>query len=166
MSKFRVHKSVIQSAEAICDAIVDRIVQYKLSLLPSSQREKERAAITAEATQIVEESVVVSMEEPVNLYGYQSDRRDEKAHIRIPKEVVNKHLGGGLSNDAGFLATDDGFQAVISDYDNGKWWANSADRFWQSAAAYEAEEAAIIAGYTVDRIETEEGNIELVCTGY
>lgn len=53
--------------------------------------------------------------EATNLYGYQSDRRDQKAHVIIRRQHVGK-----CSNDLGFVKGENGnYNAVISDYDSG-----------------------------------------------
>lgn len=50
---------------------------------------------------------------PVQLYGYQGDRRKETAEIVLPRKTV-----GSASNDVGFKKDAHGnFQAIISDYD-------------------------------------------------
>ena len=167
MSKFRVHKSVVQSVDAIVEALIDRIVQWNCRNVPAKDREQQVKLWTEKATKLVAEKVQVCLDEPVNLYGYQNDRRDEQAHIRIPKEVVNQHLGGGLSNDAGFRKTEEGFEAIVSDYDKSKWWNAQEGRFWQQAAAKEAEDLAWLQPNVigVERVENEEtGFIEIMCT--
>ena len=50
---------------------------------------------------------------PVQLVGYQGDRRAQAAHIVIRRQHV-----GGASNDVGFLATPTGYQAFVSGYDH------------------------------------------------
>ncbi len=53
----------------------------------------------------------------VNLYGYQGDKRSQKAHIVIPRKQV-----GGASNDVGFERVDGGFILHASAYDTA--WRN------------------------------------------
>lgn len=56
-------------------------------------------------------------EEPVNLYGYQGDKRQQKAHIVIPRSQV-----GSASNDVGFERQGDGKYIMhVSAYDKGRW---------------------------------------------
>lgn len=57
--------------------------------------------------------------EPVNLYGYHRDIRDEKAEIVIPGSghPCRVNLVGGLSNDIGFRREGKYLRAVISQYD-------------------------------------------------
>ena len=53
-------------------------------------------------------------EQPLPLYGYHGDKRQQTANIVIRRQ----HTGCGASNDVGFLKTEDGtYQAVISEYD-------------------------------------------------
>lgn len=49
---------------------------------------------------------------PVRLVGYGGDGRPQTANLVIPR----RHLGPA-SNDLGFLATQTGYQAIVSDYD-------------------------------------------------
>lgn len=167
MSKFRVHKGVVQSVDSILCAIEDRIVQ-KLALGMSEQRRAECIEeFRAQAHAIVAKSVKVDLKNPQHLYGYHGDMREETAHVVIPREVVNQYMSGGASNDVGFTKTKDGFDAIVSEYDRGCWWDQSSDRFWQAAATFEAREAAIMQGYAVETIEDRETNtIQLVCTSY
>lgn len=61
--------------------------------------------------------------EAQHLYGYQGDKRSQKAHIIIRREHV-----GGASNDIGFAKQADGtYEAIISQYDQGRYnkaWNN------------------------------------------
>lgn len=59
--------------------------------------------------------------EAVNLYGYQGDRRSEKAHIVIPRNQV-----GVASNDVGFFKNKDGsYKMIVSEYDQRTYWTES-----------------------------------------
>jgi len=48
-----------------------------------------------------------------NLYGYQGKKREQKAHIIIPRKQV-----GGASNDVGFERVKKGFVLHASEYDS------------------------------------------------
>jgi hypothetical protein len=48
------------------------------------------------------------------LYGYRGDERPETAEI-----VVRRSQLGSLSNDLGFVRTEDGYVPIISEYDQG-----------------------------------------------
>ncbi len=66
---------------------------------------------------------------PQSLYGYVGDVRAEKAEVIIRRQYV-----GSASNDIGFKKRFDGtFEAIISDYDRGKYsqdWLNQlAERY-------------------------------------
>lgn len=58
---------------------------------------------------------------PENLKGWKNDVRNEKAHIIIPKESLNKTLTGA-SNDVGFLWNEEEkrFEMICSQYDQSK----------------------------------------------
>lgn len=167
MSKYHAHKGVIQSASAILAAIEDRIVQRLGVRLTAEQRAARRDEFCALAHQVVEAEVKVHLDKAVPLYGYKGDLRAERANIRIPKEVVNRYLGGGASNDVGFVKTPDGFDAIVSEYDKSAWWGNAETRFWQSAAVNESAEFMKMHGYSVGVEENENGMIQLMCkSGY
>ena len=52
---------------------------------------------------------------PQNLYGYQGDKRSQKAEIIIRRKFV-----GGSSNDMGFAKDKDGcYEAIVSAFDRG-----------------------------------------------
>lgn len=56
-------------------------------------------------------------ETPTNLFGYQGDRREQKAHVILRRKYI-----GSASNDIGFEKTDDGtYRAHISDYDKSRF---------------------------------------------
>lgn len=56
-------------------------------------------------------------ENPINLKGYRGDVRNEKAHIVIDKQQVNKFTGA--SNDIGFLwnEVENKYEFIVSEYD-------------------------------------------------
>lgn len=67
---------------------------------------------------------------PVDLVGYQGDRRAQQAHI-----VIRRRHVGHASNDLGFLATPSGYQAFVSGYDHprfGTGWLSRLDARYQS----------------------------------
>lgn len=161
MSKYRVHAFECRSLDALKEAIADLISRH-FTLTKGMEKTEALEA----AREIVLSDVQVSLEQPLNLFGYQGDQRAETAQVRIPRSVVNQYLSGGASNDAGFNFTSTGCDAVISAYDNGSWWQASEDRFWQVAATKEACDLAWanpdVVGVDVE--ETEDGNIEIYCT--
>ncbi len=54
----------------------------------------------------------VVSEEAKNLYGYQNDKREQKAHVIIPRKQV-----GGASNDVGFENVEGKWKMHLSEYD-------------------------------------------------
>lgn len=165
MSKFHAHRGVIKSAAAILAAIEDRIAKRLGVGLTAEQRAARRDEFCALAHQIVEAEVKVHLDKQVPLYGYKGDMRAERANIRIPKEIVNRYLGGGASNDVGFVKTPDGFDAIVSAYDEGAWWNHAEARFWQVAAVHEAKELAEMNGCEVSVEEDENGFMQVYCSG-
>lgn len=55
-------------------------------------------------------------ENPAQLYGYQGDKRKQRAHIVIPRKQV-----GQASNDVGFEKIDGKYIMHVSAYDMIKW---------------------------------------------
>jgi hypothetical protein len=152
MSAYRVHESAIRAQDAIIDALCDRARQHAMA------RGKD-----AEAAAAAVKAAVQIHAKPAHLTGYQGDSRKQTAHIVVPQTAVNDYLGGGASNDVGFLRREDGtYEAIVSAYDEGSWWNGASPRFWQSAQTWEAERAARLKGYYVQREEVQ-GNIQLVC---
>ncbi|GAA3825879.1 DUF1257 domain-containing protein [Streptomyces phyllanthi] len=101
---------------------------------------------------------VESHPEPQSLYGYQGDRRSQRAEVIIRRQCV-----GAASNDIGFArAGDDGFQAIISDYDrrrfNEAWLRRLTQTYGHESALSFAEEH----GYEILTEETDKaGNVRL-----
>lgn len=60
------------------------------------------------------------LNEPKNLKGYRGDKREEVAHIIVPRDQVNKFTGA--SNDIGFFwnENDQKYDFICSDYDKAK----------------------------------------------
>lgn len=161
MSAYRVHESKVKTVAAILAALVDRIVQQKLRGLSEENIAENVKEWTDAAKALVKESVEI-YEEPVNLVDYQGNVRNQKANVIFRRQFVDRYLGGGASNDLGFLQGEDAsFEAVVSVYDEFRWWNTSSPRFWQAAMAHEAAMAAVAAGYQIHRSE-EHGNIKLV----
>ena len=72
-------------------------------------------------------------EEPVHLYGYQGDKRDQKAHVVIRRKYV-----GGASNDIGFIKEGKAFTAIVSEYDQyryGPSWMKQLKRHYTKFVA-------------------------------
>lgn len=56
-------------------------------------------------------------EAPEKLRGYMNDRRNDLAHIVVPKEQIEKLYTGHASNDLGFFNNDGEYVMIVSDYD-------------------------------------------------
>lgn len=68
--------------------------------------------------------------DPVELVGYGGDRREQTANVVIRRQHV-----GQASNDVGFLATEIGYRAIISRFDQvqlGRSWLSRLDASYQS----------------------------------
>ena len=90
--------------------------------------------------------------EPTNLYGYQGDRRNEVAHI-----IVRRRYISNLSNDIGFLRTQDGrYKAIVSEYDQDILGESFVSDICQ-AYAYHAVVAELIEkqGFVVEKREVD-----------
>lgn len=61
-------------------------------------------------------TAIESHAQPVALVGFAGDARSQTAHIVIRKA----HISAG-SNDIGFLRTETGYRAIISDYDRSRF---------------------------------------------
>ena len=69
-------------------------------------------------------------EEPTNLVGYEARDRTQVANLVIRRQHV-----GSASNDIGFLATETGYRALISDFDRGRFgaeWLSRLDASYQT----------------------------------
>ncbi|MBD2491405.1 DUF1257 domain-containing protein [Aulosira sp. FACHB-615] len=53
-------------------------------------------------------------DQPVNLSGYRGDRREQTAHIVVPRNQISS-----LSNDLGFYWKGTEYECLISEYDQG-----------------------------------------------
>jgi hypothetical protein len=94
-----------------------------------------------------------------HLYGYQGDLRPQTAEVIVRR----KHLGW-LSNDLGFKRNAAGtFDAVISDYDSGKysqeWLGRLAQRYAYHVARARLEEQGFA---LVSEESRKDGKIHLV----
>jgi len=95
-------------------------------------------------------------EQPVHLEGYHGDKRQETAHVVIPRRQV-----GGASNDIGFFREPDGqFRAIVSEFDQrsyGKLWLGKVSQFYKEKQTVATAEQK---GYTFlgrEMIQTAKG---------
>lgn len=80
---------------------------------------------------------------PVHLTGFQGDRRDESAHVVIPRTQL-----GMASNDMGFRRNDKGtFQAIISEFDQNRFNTDWQNKLKQVYAEKVTEKTAKARGY-------------------
>lgn len=100
--------------------------------------------------------------EAVSLYGYQGDKRKEKAEIVIPRST--KGGLGSASNDLGFKKNEQGyFQAIISDYDRGYVGQDFMTRVKSGYAEHATKKAALLQGLRfVNKVAKKEGGFKLV----
>lgn len=95
-----------------------------------------------------------------HLYGYQGDRRPQRAHVVVRREYVSRS-----SNDIGFQLGEDGkYRALLSDYDRsigfGKEWLG---KVVQSYAKHVVLKHARLSGLRVSGTEARaDGSIRMV----
>ena len=99
-------------------------------------------------------------EEAQNLYGYQGDKRAQKANIIVRRKYV-----GGSSNDIGFEKKEDGtYAAIISDYDRGRYNDQWMKKLESAYGQEQAKDAFTTHGWTYQETRNEEGETVLVGT--
>jgi hypothetical protein len=107
------------------------------------------------------------------LYGFQGDKREERASFVIRREFINKTWSGffmgdktwhnGYSNDLGFAWDGQGYQLQISQYDSSRPGELAAlDQLRQRYAFHEVHRQARAKGYTVRESSSENGAINLI----
>lgn len=87
---------------------------------------------------------------PVELVGFEGGLRKQLAHV-----IVRRRHVGSSSNDIGFLSTPTGYQAIISDYDRGRFgveWLSRLDGCYQAHFGAKQER---LAAEERERIEAE-----------
>lgn len=94
-----------------------------------------------------------------SLYGYQGDVRAETAEIIIRRKYV-----GSYSNDIGFKLQEDGqYQAIISEYDRGRYNQQWLGKVMQRYGYYTLMASAQEQGFTVEEDEVmEDGTVRVV----
>lgn len=96
--------------------------------------------------------------EAKNLYGYQGDKRKQKAHIILPRAQV-----GGASNDVGFEKTKKGFKMHASGFD---WSWREGERIKTLNKTYSENKLKKVVNSSVNyniisRKERNDGKIEI-----
>jgi len=94
------------------------------------------------------------------LYGYQGDKRPQKANIIVRRKDI-----GGSSNDIGFELQEDGtYSAQISDYDKRRFNDQWMKDFELHYGAEQARQAFSNEGWSYVESLDNEGNVQLVGT--
>lgn len=83
---------------------------------------------------------------PQHLYGYHGDLRPETANIIVRR----KHVGAA-SNDIGFIKTENGYGAIISQYDQGRYGEQWVGKLKGNYAYHQIKNQAERKGRTVTR---------------
>ncbi len=110
---------------------------YMTLMTPMTDQECLLAALTALG---FDNSKVEIHASPVPLVGYRGDSRAQTANIVIRREHV-----GTASNDVGFLATETGYQALVSGYDHprfGSGWLSQLTNSYEAHLKVKQERAA------------------------
>ncbi len=95
--------------------------------------------------------------EGTNLEGYQGDKREQKAHIILPRKQV-----GGASNDVGFERTKDGFKLHASQFDRAWRTGHKITKLRQTYAEKKiTKTVSKKSKYTIKSRTEQEGKIKL-----
>lgn len=109
-------------------------------------------------------SQLLVYEEPVNLYGYQRDRRQQKAEIVMPGRghPSGVNMVGGASNDIGFAKQEDGtWIPLISEYDSHAYNATWLGKLMALATEKKLCKNAKRLGMQVQKKVNKEGKVVL-----
>lgn len=98
-----------------------------------------------------------------SLYGFQGDVRPETAEVIIRRKYI-----GSSSNDIGFKLQDDGqFQAIISEFDRGRYNRQWLNQVMQRYGYYTLMASAEEQGFTIEEDEVmEDGTVRVVVAGW
>ena len=110
-----------------------------------------------------EESQIEVHEQAVSLFGYQGDKRPQKAHILIRRQHV-----GQAANDVGWERQADGtYRAWISEYDGRhRFNQEMQNRIKQEYAYQVIERQQRARGRSVTRERLPGGELEVTIAGY
>ena len=103
--------------------------------------------------------MVVVHDEPVNLEGYQGDKRKQKAHVVIAR----RHIGGA-ANDIGFERQVDGsYKAWVSQNERNRGLGREimSGRMKRLYSKNTAIRVAKRAGWTIQSCQEEDGKIRM-----
>ncbi len=100
--------------------------------------------------------LAVSFGGPVNLYGFQGDKRKQKAHIRINRKHVQS-----ASNDIGVFLEKKGVQLHVSAYDKGNFGNTWQNQVVQNYGVAETKTKCRLEGWTFQETMLKNGSIKL-----
>lgn len=101
-------------------------------------------------------------ENPQNLFGFQSDQREQVANIIVRRKNI-----GSVSNDMGFLRKSDGnYQLIISEYDQKTRTGQSMQKIKQLYGAHKFIKTAKKLGYKIKSSVNKSGLIKIKVVGY
>ena len=101
--------------------------------------------------------------EGANLYGYMGDKRTQTANVILRR----KHVGGS-SNDIGWKLREDGtYEAIISEYDSGKYNKAWCEKLMQRYSLHTIKKQARAQGYTIsEEVIDSKGEITITVETY
>jgi hypothetical protein len=104
-------------------------------------------------------NTVESQTTPSTLFGFKGDARPEMAEIIIRRQYI-----GAASNDIGFAKSADGtFQAIISEYDRGRYSQSWLQKVQCRYAYHATKEALSNEGFClVEEEQQQDGTLHLV----
>jgi len=114
---------------------------------------------SARGHKITREDVEV-LDEPDHLYGFQNDRRDQKANVIIRRDKV-----GNASNDIGFMIKDGKATAFISEFDSSKYSQKWQGKVKQRYSINVTKKAAIKKGWKIEESWVD-GKCKLITSKY
>jgi len=98
----------------------------------------------------------------LHLYGYQGDRRQQTAQVVVRRQHIDPY-----ANDLGFARTDNGYEAIISEYDQCGRGARMLGEIRQQYAFEGVKQQAELQGYTVSSTErAQDGTLRLQLRRY
>jgi len=101
-------------------------------------------------------------DDPVGLYGYRGDMRNEKANIIIRRKHVGK-----ASNDIGFAKDENGhYNAIISEYDARKYSDQWLGQLKTNYVFHKLSRDQIQRDRTINREKLSNGRQRITITGY
>ena len=101
----------------------------------------------------------------LTLYDWHGQPRPQKASVVVRRDVVNRKMSGGNSNDVGFAWNGQSFDAIVSEFDQGCLGVQQhLTQLKQRYAYHETCRQARLKGYTVREHHQPDGTIRLTLT--